>query len=103
VSRCEWPDGYVPRYRCGECCRDFVSLTVFDRHRVGQHEYDWTPDTPLGRRCLDDDELEDAGLALLDGDALAASRYASRARWGIPLVYDPAAPERARRAFGQAA
>jgi hypothetical protein len=101
VSRCDWPDGYEPLYRCGVCCLDFVSEDAFNRHRVGTHEYDWSLDRPDGRRCLDVDELASVGLALLDGDALAGSQYASRARFGVPLVYDPAGRERARAAFSR--
>jgi hypothetical protein len=57
-----------PRNYCTSCRRDFASLEAFDRHRVGAHgpgEFtgnpaDWT--YALGRRCLDSEELEAAGL-----------------------------------------
>lgn len=42
---------------CRSCNRDFGSLTAFDAHRVGKHEYDYSEERPDGRRCLDADEL----------------------------------------------
>ena len=94
-----WPDEYVPLYGCCLCCVDFVSEDAFDRHRVGDHAHDFSPDHSDGRRCLGLDELGEVGLRVLDGDELAASKYAARARFGVVLVFDPAAPERARLAF----
>ena len=53
---------------CRACDRDFSSVAAFDRHRVGVHEYTYSEGLDLGRedgrRCLDMDELGDAGLAL---------------------------------------
>jgi hypothetical protein len=58
-------------------------LEAFDRHRVGVHEYDWSPQRPGGRRCLNVQELLDRGFAK---DA--------NGRWG-----QPARQERARQRF----
>jgi hypothetical protein len=46
---------------CRRCGEDFGSLSAFDAHRVGRHDYLWSPEREDGRRCLDVDELERAG------------------------------------------
>jgi hypothetical protein len=51
---------------CCTCGEDFSSLTGFDRHRVGKHEYLYDPwdDSKLdGRRCLTTDEMLKKGWA----------------------------------------
>jgi hypothetical protein len=76
---------------CRVCDRDFASLYAFDRHRVGAQgpgDYrgaveDWSPE--LGRRCLTETELADAGLELD-----ARGRYCDVAR-----------RDEARRHFGR--
>jgi hypothetical protein len=74
---------------CCACLQDFGSVELFDRHRVGQHAYDFLeglrmePAREDGRRCLDIGEMEDAGL-----------RLNSRGRW-----FDPARDPRGR--FGE--
>jgi hypothetical protein len=60
---------------CRRCGRDFASARAFDSHRVGRHAD--------GRRCLDETELGNVGLAL---DA--------RGRWCLT-----ASAERARTLF----
>jgi hypothetical protein len=60
---------------CRACNTDFASLTAFDKHRVGVHEYTWSPDREDGRRCLIGDELLDAGMEL-----------DSKGRWRIALT-----------------
>jgi hypothetical protein len=47
------------------------------------------------------DELAAAGLYAMGEDELAASKYRDRARFGVALVHDPAAAERARAAFSR--
>ena len=48
---------------CGACGLDFGSVTAFDLHRVGTHEYTYReglymePERADGRRCLDESEL----------------------------------------------
>jgi hypothetical protein len=53
---------------CRACRRDFSSVAAFDRHRVGRHAYDFAEGLELGfedgRRCLDEDEMQAAGMAL---------------------------------------
>ena len=59
----------TPLNGCTGCGHDFTSTTLFDRHRIGSYgpgEYrgnlaDWTPD--LGRRCLDEEEMQARGWA----------------------------------------
>ena len=37
---------------CRSCGQDFGSVSAFDAHRVGKHEYLWDEEHPDGRRCL---------------------------------------------------
>jgi hypothetical protein len=54
--------------RCAACGQDFGSVELFDRHRVGRHAYTFADGLRLdcedGRRCLDVDEMEEAGWSL---------------------------------------
>ena len=58
---------------CRGCGEDFGSVSAFDRHRVGRHAHDWSPERLDGRRCLDVDELEALGW-----------HQDSRGRWRQP-------------------
>jgi hypothetical protein len=53
---------------CCVCRQDFSSVAAFDRHRVGRHAYDFAEGLEFGfedgRRCLDEDEMVAAGMAL---------------------------------------
>jgi hypothetical protein len=55
---------------CCACWRDFSSTAAFDRHRTGVHQYDFAEGLELdppredGRRCMDEDEMGAAGMAL---------------------------------------
>jgi hypothetical protein len=77
--------------KCSPCGLAFAGTSAFDAHRVGVHAYTWReglamePPREDGRRCLQGDELEVAGLALDD-----------RGRWH--LVADA---RRARRRFAE--
>lgn len=57
----------APTNGCGACGEDFTSVKLFDRHRVGTHEYTSTeglkmnPPREDGRRCLDPDEMRARG------------------------------------------
>ena len=55
----------------------FASVTAFDRHRVGRHEHVWSAEREDGRRCLDEDELRDAGMEL-----------DPRGRWRVALTQE---------------
>lgn len=46
---------------CRSCGEDFSSVEGFDRHRVGVHEYLWSPEREDGRRCLDVEEIVSLG------------------------------------------
>jgi hypothetical protein len=78
---------------CRSCGCNFASVSAFDRHRVGVHEYTSSEGLKLeppredGRRCMDADELAEAGMERDEGG-----------RWRIA-----ADAERARRAFAEAA
>jgi hypothetical protein len=72
-----------PRNGCSGCRQDFASVSLFDRHRVGSFEHNWSPDREDGRRCLSIEEIQDKGWEL---DA--------RGRW-----VDPVRAQRAREAF----
>jgi hypothetical protein len=58
------------RNRCVACKKDFASVAAFDRHRIGTHEYDFAeglrfdPPREDGRRCMDEDEMTEAGMEL---------------------------------------
>src|SRR5262245_45824910 len=67
---------------CCACGQDFASVTLFDAHRVGKHQYAWSPEQPDGRRCFGVDELEARGWTLDE-----------RGRW-----CDPARADRFRNA-----
>ena len=55
-----------------------------------------------GRRCLNADELEAAGLRRLTDEEMGA-RYPNRVGSGVPLYFDPKAAERIRRHSAEAA
>ena len=42
---------------CTACGMDFSSVAMFDRHRVGKHDYLASDARPDGRRCLDPEEM----------------------------------------------
>jgi hypothetical protein len=73
--------------QCSACGADFTSVELFDRHRVGTHEYLFAPERPDGRRCLTVEEMTGRGWEQND-----------RGRW-----LDPARAERARARFAEAA
>jgi hypothetical protein len=83
----------TPSNGCSGCGQDFTSTSLFDRHRIGSYgpgEYqgnlaDWSPE--LGRRCMDEEEMEAKGWELND-----------RGRW-----IDPVRLQASREAFAGAA
>jgi hypothetical protein len=42
---------------CTSCGKDFGGVVAFDEHRVGRHQYDYSPNHPDGRRCLSTHEM----------------------------------------------
>jgi hypothetical protein len=75
---------------CCACQRDFSSVSAFDRHRIGRHAYDFAEGLELGfedgRRCMDDDEMQAAGMAI-----------DRRGRWTITRDVEAARKLRIRR------
>jgi hypothetical protein len=75
---------------CRGCGFEFASVSAFDRHRTGTHEYTFAQGLKRdalvedGRKCMDESEMRVAGMEL---DA--------RGRWCIA-----ADAERARVRFG---
>ena len=53
--------------QCSGCGENFNSVTMFDKHRVGKHEYTFAEGQAIssmiidGRRCLDTDEMDQKG------------------------------------------
>lgn len=78
-----------PLNYCRPCGNDFGSVTLFDAHRVGKHEYTHaeglqrTPPRSDGRRCLTVDEMHEKGW-----------ERNARERW-----IDPEKVAQARKAF----
>lgn len=66
---------------CRACDTDFSSLTAFDRHGTGVHEYLFAeglqrnPPREDGRRCMAPEEMLGAGMDL-----------DPQGRWKIPLT-----------------
>jgi hypothetical protein len=83
--------GFPIRSFCRSCGEDFNGDTLFDRHRVGIHEYTYAeglgmdPPREDGRRCLDTDELRTLGWTLNE-----------KGRW-----FDPVQASRLKRARGR--
>jgi hypothetical protein len=56
-----------PHNLCRSCNQDFNSVDLFERHRVGTHQYTYsegiamTPMREDGRRCLSVDEMQAKG------------------------------------------
>lgn len=73
--------GFPIRSFCRSCGEDFNGDSLFDRHRRGNHAYDWSPEREDGRRCLGTDELEAKGWKLnVHGRWYDASHAHPRAR-----------------------
>jgi hypothetical protein len=58
---------------CTECGYDFANAEVFNAHRVGSRQYDYSEERPDGRRCLTQKEM-----------GLRGWRPNKRGRWMIP-------------------
>ncbi len=58
---------------CRGCGQDFAAVSGFDKHRVGSHAFDYSPDRPDGRRCLTVAEIEARGM-----------RCDTNGRWRLP-------------------
>ena len=70
--------GPHPHNECTACGEDFSSISLFDRHRVGKHEYtfDYTDEATWdGRRCLGSEEMREKGWT-----------FDKRGRWTDPVA-----------------
>jgi len=93
-----FPPGYPPLAFCRTCGRDFSGDRMFDRHRVGSYEHDWSMDHPDSRRCLTDQEMREKGWRPLTEDELRNSRRdGQRYGFGIEMWVDPSEWARAAR------
>lgn len=97
------PDGYPVLSYCTSCGRDFSGDTMFDRHRVGVHDYTFAeglrmdPPKEDGRRCLDPEEMLARGWRpFTDEEMAASSRDRRRVGYDVELWHDPARQARGR-------
>jgi hypothetical protein len=91
---------------CTSCGLDMGSDELFDRHRVGTHDYThaeglrMSPPREDGRRCLTPEEMRAKGWRpYTEEEMLASRRDRRRVGYGIELWHDPARSGRARKAF----
>ncbi len=77
---------------CGECGLDFGSVSAFDRHRVGVHEYTLAEGMALdpsrfdGRRCLHEHEITDL-VDTQDRPVFARNEFG---RWSLAAALEQA-------------
>ena len=102
------PDGYPVLSYCTSCGCDFSGDSMFDRHRVGTHDYTYSEglrfDPPVedGRRCLRRDEMIEKGWRPLTDEEMRSSRRdRSRAGFGQELWFDPSERERGVEALAR--
>lgn len=96
-----YPEGYRPLNYCRSCGRDFAGVAYFDQHRIGTHDYTYSeglvmrPSRTDGRRCMNTEEMFNAGLRFLTNEYMGDSkRHRSRAGAGVEMWGDPNAPAR---------
>jgi hypothetical protein len=71
---------------CRACGLDFASVSAFDRHRTGTHEYTFPQglerDAPVGdgRKCMDESELRVVGMEVDARGRWCITHDAKRAR-----------------------
>lgn len=67
--------------QCFSCGEDFGSVSAFDAHRIGLHDYLYSAEHPNGRRCLTIEEMAaDEGFAQNARGAWSLTRDLERAR-----------------------
>jgi hypothetical protein len=84
---------------CRSCGRDFASVVLFDRHRVGKHGYTYHEGLAMeqaqedGRRCLDADEIRALGWernrAGRGADPIRSADVGNRLRGGSSAATPP--------------
>jgi hypothetical protein len=98
VAATHWntPPGYRVLSYCTSCGCDFTGDDLFERHRVGVHDYTYSegakmdPPREDGRRCLTRDEMRAKGWApLTDKEMLASNRDRHRVGYSVELWADP--------------
>jgi hypothetical protein len=79
-----------PHNLCRSCSQDFNSIDLFERHRVGVHEYTYAEGVKMdpiredGRRCLSIEEMHEKGWTRnergywIDPERVEAARAAFR-------------------------
>lgn len=86
---------------CCSCGLDFGSVSAFDRHRIGVHEYTYReglhmePERLDGRRCLDESEI----LALTDKAGSCIYGRNSRGQFSLQSSLDFASKARSGELF----
>jgi hypothetical protein len=100
------PPGYPVAAYCTSCGCDFTGDALFERHRVGTHDYTYSegakmdPPREDGRRCLTRDEMREHGwVPLTDEQMRATKAHRCRAGFGQELWADLAKIERTRADF----
>lgn len=102
------PEGYPVSSYCTSCGNDFSADWLFDKHRIGKHEYTYSdglkllPPVEDGRRCMTEDEMIEAGMRIMTKEEkLATTRHRHRAEFDVSLWFDPARTEQVREAFAK--
>jgi hypothetical protein len=93
------PEGYKVSSYCRTCGRDFTNDKIFDQHRTGSFEHDFSAEHPDGRRCKDDDELIQDGLRPMTEEEMADSRHRHRIGYNVEMWFDPVKAESDRKRF----
>jgi hypothetical protein len=92
---------------CRACDQDFSSVLLFDRHRVGKHEYTYheglkfEPPVEDGRRCLTVAEMTDKGWERDRRGRWSDPKEVARTRQGFSAKRTEASAEEASVVPGQ--
>ncbi|SRR5580765_2275242 len=96
----ETPSGYVCSAYCTSCGRDFSGDKLFDRHRIGKHEYTYSeglnsiPPLEDGRRCMTTDEMLEAGMRpMTETEMNETARHRHRIGFNVEMWFDPTIAE----------
>jgi len=98
------PEGYPVSSYCTTCGRDFAGDTYFDKHRIGKHAYlyqeglKFDPPVEDGRRCMDDEEMIEAGMRQMTVEEMQNGRHGKRVGFNVQMWFDPSEGERLRTA-----
>jgi hypothetical protein len=67
---------------CSACGQDFGGVRAFDLHRVGKHAYSYSAKHPDGRRCLNEQEMQERGMYLNESGRWSQPRNGLSERLG---------------------